>query len=282
MQIGIFAPTTDYALPITEVAIACEQRGFDSLWVPEHTHIPTQRSSPFPGGGELPREYSHLGDPFVSLSAAAAVTESIRLGTGICLVIEHDPIILAKQVASLDRLSGGRFLFGVGAGWNREEMRNHGTEPGSRWKLLRERIEAMRSIWREDEAEFHGDLVDFDPIWSWPKPSRPQGPPVLLGSSAERSRQRVVEYCDGWIPVGISTARLESDLADLRERARQAGRDPDSIEVSLFWPRPQLETLKRLAELGVHRAVLAVVATEDRSALERRLDRYRQLAEQLG
>src|ERR1700746_2910277 len=161
---------TDYAIQPVELAKAVEERGLDSLFFPEHTHIPISRRTPFPGGGELPMEYSHTHDLFVALTAAAVVTKRIKLGTGICLVIEHDPIVLAKQIASLDRLSNGRFLFGIGGGWNLEEMSDHGTDPSTRWALLRERIEAMKQIWTQDQAEYHGKFVNFDAMWSWPKP----------------------------------------------------------------------------------------------------------------
>jgi probable F420-dependent oxidoreductase len=278
MHIGIFAPTTDYAAPAHLLARASDERGFESFWVPEHTHIPVSRRSPFPGGGELPKEYSHLHDPFVALAAAAAVTRQIKLGTGICLVVEHDPILLAKQIASLDRMSGGRVLFGIGAGWNEEEMQNHGTDPKTRWKLLRERVEAMKRIWTEDEAEYHGELVDFDPIWSWPKPVQRPHPPVLLGSATARGRQRAVDYCDGWIPIGVSLTQLGEGIADLRARAERAGRDPDSIEVSLFWPRPEADYLARVRDLGVRRAILGVPAIDDFDRLLPRLDRYAELA----
>ncbi len=278
MQLGIFAPTTDYAAPAHLLAKASEERGFESFWVPEHTHIPVRRSTPFPGGGELPKEYSHLHDPFVALAAAAAVTSTIKLGTGICLVVEHDPILLAKQIASLDRISSGRFLFGIGAGWNEEEMQNHGTDPKTRWKLLGERVQAMKQIWTQDEAEYHGTLVDFAPIWSWPKPVQKPHPPILLGSRTERARQRVVDSYDGWIPIGIDLDQLASGIADLRARAQRAGRDPDGIEVSFFWPRPDADYLKRLRDLGVRRAILAVPAIDDLDKLRTRLDRYAELA----
>jgi len=278
MHLGIFAPTTDFALPAHEAAKLCEERGFESFWVPEHTHIPVSRRSPFPGGGELTKEYSHLNDPFVCLAAAAAVTRTIKLGTGICLVVEHDPIVLAKQIASLDQLSQGRFLFGIGAGWNEEEMQNHGTNPKTRWKLLGERVAAMKRIWTDDEAEFHGELVSFDKIWSWPKPVQKPHPPVLLGSKTPLARQRVVDHYDGWIPIGISLQELSEGVADLRERARRAGRDPDALQVSFFWPRAEADYLKRLRDLGVARAVLAVPATNEVDRIAARLDRYAQLA----
>jgi probable F420-dependent oxidoreductase len=278
MHVGIFAPTTDYAAPTHLLARACEERGFESFWVPEHTHIPVSRRSQFPGGGELPKEYSHLNDPFVMLAAAAAVTERIKLGTGISLVNERDPIIQAKEVASLDRLSKGRFLFGVGAGWNEEEMQNHGTDPKTRWASLGERVQAMKQIWTQEQAEYHGRFVNFDPLWSWPKPVQKPHPPVLLGVSTPRGRQRVVESYDGWIPIGLNSQQLAEGIADLHRRAREYGRDPASIEISFFWPRPELDVLKRLRDLGLKRAVIAVPATDDMDKLSARLDRYTELA----
>jgi probable F420-dependent oxidoreductase len=282
MHLGIFAPTTDYAAPTHLLARACEERAFESFWVPEHTHIPVARRSPFPGGGELPKEYSHLNDPFVMLAAAAAVTERIKLGTGISLVNERDPIVQAKEVASLDRLSGGRFLFGVGAGWNEEEMQNHGTDPKTRWASLGERVQAMKQIWTQEQAEYHGRFVHFDPLWSWPKPVQKPHPPVLLGVSTPRGRQRVVEAYDGWIPIGLNSQQLAEGIADLHRRAREYGRDPASIEISFFWPRPELDALKRLRDLGLQRAVIAVPATADMDKLAARLDRYAELARALA
>jgi probable F420-dependent oxidoreductase len=282
MQIGIFAPTTDYAVPTHLLAKACEERGFESFWVPEHTHIPVSRRTQFPGGGELPREYSHLGDPFVMLAAAAAVTQRIKLGTGISLVIEHDPIVLAKQVASLDHLSNGRFLFGIGGGWNEEEMRDHGTDPKTRWALLTERVAAMKQIWTQEQAEFHGKYVNFDPMWSWPKPVQKPHPPILLGSATERGRQRVVDSYDGWIPIGMNAHNLAEGIADLRRRAEAAGRNPDSIEISFFWPRPELDYLQRLKALGLARVVLAVPSEDGFDKLLPRLDRYASLARELA
>ena len=216
------------------------------------------------------------------LSAAAAVTKTIKLATGICLVIEHDPIVLAKQIATLDRISQGRFLFGIGAGWNEEEMENHGTDPKTRWKLLGERVAAMKKIWTEDEAEFHGQLVNFDPIWSWPKPVQRPHPPVLLGAATPRARQRVVDAYDGWIPIGISEQALGEGIADLRARAQRAGRDPDSLQVSYFWPRNDADVFKRLRDMGVARVVLAVPAISDWDRVLPRLDRYAALAREVA
>jgi probable F420-dependent oxidoreductase len=276
MKIGIFLAATSYAALPHEVARACEERGFESFWVPEHTHIPTSRRTPFPGGGELPREYSHLHDPWIALASAASATQRILLGSAICLVVEHDPIALAKRIASVDVISGGRVVVGVGAGWNREEMENHGTDPSRRLKLLHERIAAMKEIWTHDAAEYHGELVSFDPIWSWPKPVQRPHPPILLGTSTGRGRQRVVDYCDGWLPVAIPEHRIGEVLADLRERAERAGRAPESISVSWFWATPEEDALRRLANHGIERAILALPATSLDRILPR-LDRYVEL-----
>jgi probable F420-dependent oxidoreductase len=201
MHYGVMMFSTDYAIHPAELGRAAEERGFESLLFPEHTHIPSSRSSPWPGGPNLPKEYWHTNDVFVALSFAAAATSTLRIGTGICLVIEHDPITLAKQVATLDALSGGRLIFGIGGGWNREEMENHGTDFTQRWDVLRERIAAMKEIWTKDEASYRGEHVSFDAIWSWPKPVQKPHPPILLGSGSARGRQRVVDYCDGWMPI---------------------------------------------------------------------------------
>jgi len=207
MRFGIAVfPTEDSADPAT-LARLVEERGFESLFFPEHTHIPASRRTPYPAGGELPPEYSRTYDPFVALTAAAAATEKLLVATGICLVIQRDPIITAKEVASLDRLSGGRFFFGVGAGWNLEEMESHGTDPRRRFSLMRERIEAMKAIWTEDEASYHGEHVNFDRIWCWPKPIQKPHPPVLVGGNAERVLDRVVAFGDEWMPNRVSGLR---------------------------------------------------------------------------
>ena len=218
MQIGLFYFPTDYGINIGELARAAEDRGYESLFLPEHTHIPTSRRTPFPGGGELPRAYSHTHDPFVALSFAAAATKRLLLGTGICLVPQHDPIVTAKSVASLDDLSGGRFIFGIGGGWNVDEMENHGARYETRFKLMRERILAMKALWTEDEAAYHGQMVNFDPVWMYPKPRQKPHPPVLLGGSSDHTLKRVVEFCDGWLPI----ARPGFDPKQAVHRLRQA------------------------------------------------------------
>ena len=250
MKFGVYMFPTDYAIDPVSLGRAVEGHGFESLFVPEHTHIPTSRRSPFPGGGELPKEYSHTLDPFVALGAVAAATERLMLGTGICLVIERDPITLAKEVASLDFISGGRVLFGIGGGWNREEMENHGTDPTRRWKVLRERIEAMQQIWTEDAAEYHGEFVDFDPIWQWPKPIQKPHPPVIIGGDGANTLQRVVRYGDGWMPIG-RRADFKARIDELNRLSAEAGRA--DIPVTIFGAAPKPEVIDAYAEAGVER-----------------------------
>jgi probable F420-dependent oxidoreductase len=256
MNIGVCMFFTDYAIRIDELAREAEARGFESLWVPEHTHIPVSRRTPFPGGSQLPKEYAHTFDPFVSLMAAAAATKRLRIGTGICLVIERDTIITAKEVASLDALSGGRFELGIGGGWNAEEMENHGTVFATRFKKLREQVLAMKEIWTKDEAEFHGKFVNFDKIWSWPKPAQKPHPPVLLGGESAYTLQRVVDFCDGWFPRGRAAEIILPALKDLGERAAKAGRDMKTISVSVFGAKPDEATLETYAQAGITRAIL--------------------------
>jgi probable F420-dependent oxidoreductase len=258
MHYGIVMFATDYAIRVDDLARAAEQRGFESLWLPEHTHIPTSRRSPWPGGSVLPKEYWHTHDPFVALGAAAAVTTRLRVGTGICLLVERDPITTAKEVASLDVLSRGRALFGIGGGWNAEEMEDHGTEFPTRWRLLRERVLAMKRIWTEDEPSFEGDFVRFPPLWSWPKPVQRPHPPVLLGGHGRRSLERVVEYCDGWLPIVVRAGDLRSGMVELRRLAVERGRDPDTISVSVYGAPLDGEALARLRDIGVARAIFAL------------------------
>ena len=274
MRYGIAMFPTDYAVEPGALARMVEERGFESLFFPEHTHIPVDRTTPYPGGGELPPEYSHTYDPFVALTAAAAATESLLLATGICLVIERDPIITAKEVASLDRLSGGRFLFGVGAGWNREEMENHGTDPHRRFSLMRERVEAMKAIWTQDEASYHGEHVDFDPIWCWPKPVQKPHPPVLVGGNGPKVLERVVSFGDEWMPNRATG--LTERIAELGRLAAEAGRDP--IPVTLSGARPDPELIERGERIGVHRCAFYVTPS-DADETARQLD---ELASTLG
>lgn len=283
MEFGVTMFATDYSMGPADLAVAVEERGLDALFIPDHSHIPASRESPFPSGGEMPPDYSHNLDMFVSLAAAAAVTKRIRLGTGICLVVERDPIATAKAVASLDHMSGGRVDFGVGGGWNREEMENHGGDWSRRWKLMRERVEAMKAIWTQDAASYEGELVNFEKIWSWPKPIQKPHPPVFVGGDGARTLNRVVRYGDGWIPsmAGVGDARIDhicERLAELNRMLADAGRDP--VAITGFTPPRDPNAIDRLREAGVTRCVFGVKAAPAEDVLPR-LDRLAQLAEQL-
>jgi probable F420-dependent oxidoreductase len=262
MKLGITLFATDYAMRPDDLAKACEERGFESVWFPEHTHIPASLRTPPPIGTKTPRYLWHLHDLFVTLTAAAVVTETIKIGSGICLVVERDPITLAKAVASVDQLSHGRLLFGIGAGWNAEEMEHHGTPFARRWTVLRERIEAMKRIWTEEAAEYHGEFVNFDPIWSYPKPLQRPHPPILLGTLAAKGLHRVVQYCNGWIPTGGTLQDLPAAITELHARAARAGRRPSEVPVSIFGATSDEATLHKYQELGVERAVLTVPSRE--------------------
>jgi probable F420-dependent oxidoreductase len=264
MKFGIAIFPTDYAIPMIELGPAVEQRGFESLWVAEHTHIPVSRTSPYPAGGELPEQYWHTLDPFVALTAAAVVTTTLKVGTGICLVIEHDTIDVAKAVTSLDHVSGGRFLFGVGGGWNREEMADHGTVFETRWALMRERIEAMKAIWTQDQAEYHGRFVNFDPMLCWPKPVQTPHPPVIVGGSGPNTLKRVVRYGDGWMPNrGDFLARIP----ELQQMAAAAGRGP--IPVTAYGSKGDAAEIERFGQGGVDRIIYYVPAQGRDPAMKR-------------
>jgi len=281
MHYGLCHFPTDYSMPFPDLARAAEERGFESIWLAEHSHIPASRKTPFPGGGELPKPYYDTLDPFVALAAAASVTRRIKLATGVCLVIQRDPIHTAKEVASLDQLSKGRFLFGVGNGWNIEEMRNHGTrEPERRGTLLRERIEAMQRIWTEKEAEYHGQYVDFDPIFAWPKPVQKPHPPIHVGGAWPQAARRAVKWGQGWIPVGDAEGALRR-LPDFRKLASDAGRDPASLEVSVYYCPPDPGLLGRMRDAGIARAVFGV-PSEPAEKLLPLLDQYREVAAKVG
>ncbi len=272
MLFGVAMFATDYAMGPHELARAVEERGFESLWLPEHTHIPASRRSPWPGGADLPKEYWHTYDLFVALTAAAMATTRLKVATGICLVIERDPIITAKEVASLDRLSNGRFIFGIGGGWNAEEMENHGTNFKTRWRLLRERVLAMQEIWTKEEAEYHGEFVKFDKIWSHPKPVQTPHPPIIMGGDGPTTFDRVIEFCDGWMPIGARVrVPIREKMATLRRQAERAGRDPNSISVSIWGAKPDRAALDDLQRAGVDRAIFVVPAA-DRAAVLARLD----------
>ena len=276
MRIGVCYFPTDYGIDIRELARAVEERGFDSLLLPEHTHIPVSRRTPYPGGGELPKCYSHSHDPFVALAFAAAVTKKLLLGTGICLVPQRDPIVTAKCIASLDQLSNGRFIFGIGGGWNVDEMENHGTRYETRFKLMRERILAMKALWTQEEAAFHGEFVNFDPVWSYPKPAQRPHPPILLGGSSDYTLKRVVEFCDGWLPIARAGFNAKEAVAQLRQAASAAGRDFSTLSINAFAPPPEKAVLAEYNAAGIQRAFLSI-PDESRDEILKVLDQYARL-----
>jgi probable F420-dependent oxidoreductase len=245
---------TDASITPAELAVALEERGFESLWVAEHSHIPVSRKTPFPGGGDLPKMYYDVMDPFVCLAAAAAVTKRLKVATGVCLLIQRDTIQTAKQVASLDQISKGRFLFGIGGGWNLEEMNNHGTDYAHRFQLLREKVEAMKEIWTQEKAEYHGKLVSFDPIFAWPKPVQKPHPPVHVGGAFPGGARRAIRYGDGWVPI-LGPDVMAKHVGEFRKLAREAGRDPAKLEVSLYGFPVDGERVKRARDAGADRVV---------------------------
>jgi len=254
MQFGVTMFPADYAMSVVDLGRAVEERGFESLFLPEHMGIPVKRVTPWAGGGDLPREYAHTLDPFVALGAVSAVTTSLKLGTGICLVIQRDPILLAKEVASLDQLSGGRFLFGVGAGWLLEEIANHGVDPHKRWGIFNERMRAMQAIWSSDEPEFHGRHVNFDPIHAWPKPIQKPRPPVLLGGDYAAAIQRVIEFGDEWMPhPDRGDQPLGQRITGFWELTEAAGRG--KLPVTVFGSRTDRRLVDEYVAAGVSRCV---------------------------
>ena len=272
MRVGVFYFPTDYGIHPGELGKALEERGFDSLYVPEHTHTPASRQSPFPGGGELPKRYSHTHDPFVALSFAAAATKTLTIGTGILLVPQHEPLVTAKAIASLDQLSGGRFVFGIGGGWNVEEMENHGARYKTRFRQMREHVLAMKALWTEEEASYDGEFVKFDRVWSWPKPKQAPHPPIILGGESDHTLRRVVEYCDGWFPRTRAGFDAPQAIARLNRVAEEKGRDPKSLRVTVFGAPNDAATLAGYAKAGIHSALLAV-PDKDRDGILAYLDK---------
>ncbi len=258
MRVGASYFPTDYGIDIGELAAALEARGFESLFVPEHTHIPVSRRTPFPAGGEVPKRYLHGHDPFIALSFAAAATRRLLLGTGVCLLPQRDAIVTAKCIASLDRLSGGRFIFGIGGGWNVDEMENHGARYETRFKLMRERVLAIKALWTQEKAQFHGEMVNFDPVWLYPKPEQLPYPPILLGGESDHTLKRVVEYCDGWFPRANLRFEARSGRERLARMAEAAGRDPATLSISVFRAPADKAVLDGYREVGIERALLDI------------------------
>ncbi|WP_153504335.1 LLM class F420-dependent oxidoreductase [Cumulibacter manganitolerans] len=288
MRLGVMALATDRTMPPAELAVAVEERGLRSLFLPEHTHIPASRQTPYPGGEPLKDEYYRFLDPLVALSMAAAVTERIELGTGVLLVNQHDPIALAKAIATLDHLSGGRFVLGAGFGWNEDEMSHHGVDPRRRRTVFREKMLAMIELWENELASFDGTHVSFSPSYQWPKPARRPHPPVLLGGGAGPVFfKHLAEYADGWLPIGGKG--LKDDIAAMRDAAAEAGRDPAELSINLFGVFPDRGRLEHYRELGADRVALALPPAKRFTDVEGAtadvilpiLDEYAVLAEQL-
>ena len=283
MKIGAAMFFTDYSMAPGELGRALEERGFDSVWAPEHSHIPVTRASAFPSGGELPKKYYDCMDPFVALTAAAAATTTLMVGTGVCLVVQRDPIQTAKLVASIDQVSGGRFLFGVGDGWNADEMANHGTAFKTRHKLTRERIEAMKVIWTQSKAEYHGEFVNFDPMMAWPKPVQKPYPPILVGGAFPYGARRAVRYGDGWMPhrVRPEYANVADLIPQCRELIAASERDPASVPVTIWGAKEDMAMLERDRSLGVVRVIISLESAKADVILPE-LDRWAEIIRKLG
>ncbi len=256
MFIGISNFPTAYSIRATDLGRALEERGFESVWVVEHTHIPASRETPYPMGGELPSIYWEAYEPLTYLAQVAAVTEKVQVGTGVLLAAQHHPIALAKRIASLDSLTNGRVLLGVGGGWLGEEMRNHGFDFKDRWAILREHILAMKQCWTQKNAEFHGRFVNFDPVWVEPKPARAGGPPVLIGATSSYAMKRIAEYADGWYPILMPD--FDAKLAELKGHMSERGRPMSSLDITVLTQPADQKALEKLRDKGVNRVVLSL------------------------
>ncbi|MEM7404897.1 MAG: LLM class F420-dependent oxidoreductase [Pseudomonadota bacterium] len=272
MHIGVDIFLTDYSISPTELATTLEERGFESVWLPEHSHIPLSRESPWPGGADLPKRYYDTMDPMVAMGAMASVTSSLKLATGICLVVQRDPIHLAKETATVDRLSNGRLILGVGAGWNAEEMADHGTHFKTRFKLMRERIEALKIIWTESKPEYHGEFVDFPPMMQWPKPVQKPHPPILVGGGYPYGARRAAEYGDGWMPLGARGWDVAETLPRFRQMVAEADRNPDDVPISVFGVPAERDAVQRFRDAGVERVTLSL-PSDSRDAALAQLDK---------
>jgi probable F420-dependent oxidoreductase len=282
LRVGVMTFPTAYSMAVGDLAVALQARGFESLWLPEHSHIPVRRESPWPGGAKLPATYYDVYDPIVALALAAERTTTLRLGTAVLIMPQRDPIQLAKSLATIDVVSGGRLEVGIGAGWNLEEMRNHGADPSRRFRRMREGAEAMVAIWTNAAAEYHGELVDFDPIQAWPKPVQRPHPRIHIGGAAPSALQRVIRYGDGWIPLtGRGGGDLPDHVRELRRLASAAGRDPNALEVTVCDAPPDRATLERYSDAGVDR-VLFRLPSEGRDAVLSLLDRLAPILEQVA
>jgi probable F420-dependent oxidoreductase len=283
MKFGASIFFTDYSMGPMDLGKALEERGFESLWAPEHSHIPVSRQSAYPPGGDLPKKYYDTMDPFVTLSAAAAATTSLKLGTAICLVIQRDPIQTAKAVASLDQISQGRFLFGIGAGWNAEEMADHGTAFKARFEVMQERTEAMRVIWTKSKPEYSGSHVNFGPMMTWPKPVQKSGPPVIVGGAFPYGARRAVAYGDGWLPHARRPAYGDvlGKFPEFRKMATDAGRDPATLPITVYGVADDLDLIKHYRDAGTARLLVEVPSAKADEVLPV-LDRWAEIARKVG
>ena len=280
MKLGVTIFPTDYTISPAELAVAAEERGFESMWFPEHSHIPLSRESPFPGGGDLPKQYYDCMDPFVGLASAASVTKTLKLCTGICLIIQRDHFQLAKEVSTLDRISDGRMMLGIGGGWNAEEMANHGTDFKTRFQLMREKVGALKAIWTQEKAEYHGELVDFEPLATEPKPAQKPHPPIIVAGGFPHAAKRAIEFGDGWLPIDGRGLNVLEVLPRFREMATEAGRDADALGVSLYGVGGELaesDQIARYRDAGIERAILRL-PSEGRDATLTLLDQLTALA----
>lgn len=282
MELGLCTFPTAHGLLPAELAELAEQAGFESLWFAEHSHIPVSRTSAWPGGAELPDFYYRVLDPVPAIAAAAAVTDRIRLGFGIALVVQRDPIQFAKSVASLDVMSSGRIDVGVGGGWNAEEMANHGTDIANRWQVLRERVEAMKVIWTQDEAEYHGDFVDFDRLFSWPKPEQTPHPPLHFGGRIPGGLRRALRHGQGWIPLlGRGDSDFAAHMQTVRDEADTIGRDLSHFQVTVYGSGPDIAALEGYRSAGIDR-VLLFVPSMSASAGRAAIDLYQPLLDRIS
>ncbi len=273
MPIGLATPLPAYTIDPAFMARKAEALGFDSLWYAEHPAVPVESASPFPStGGEIPWQYSHFDEPYVALARASAATEKLLLGTGITLVPQRHPLVLAKVIASLDHHSGGRFLFGVGTGWLKEEVELMGGNFRYRWSQAREHIEAMKALWANDAGEYHGRFVDFPPCRVYPKPAQQPHPPVILGGLAPKVLERVVACADGWLPNRITPDQVETARAELDARAKDAGRDPASITITVFGQEPEPQLVRAFLDAGAHRVVVRPKHVDSEEAMGAQLE----------
>jgi len=275
MNVGVSVPLPAYHVDVAFMARTAEGLGFESLWCAEHPIMPVRSTSRFPGSadGVIPESYAHFIDPFVALARASGVTTTLKLGTGITLVPERNPLLLAKEISTLDLFSGGRFLFGIGTGWHREETTIMGGDFDHRWTQAREAILVMKELWTRPEAEFHGKYYDFPPVKSYPKPAQKPHPPVILGGHASSVLQRIVEWGDGWLPNRATPAEVETSRGKLDTLAKQAGRDPASISISAFGQPPDRELVRRFHDAGADRVIIRPPSAQTEQAMRVELER---------